>query len=126
MPSGRFNSPPAWLKAIIVAVVLIGWTWAHVSAPPEERDEIRGRCAGFHVLIGVRISGSFDGDDWSRRATYVCFPGGLSKPRQYGVESRNDRLIEVSSADVWWPYFFLALAVATAAWKGLSKRRRDS
>lgn len=110
--------------AAIVAIILAGWIWAYGSATQEERDEVRSRCDGVHVFVGVRASAGLQGDGWTRRATYVCFPGDFSQPRQYRVVSRSNHPVEISSGNVWWPYILLALLLASAAWKCSAWGRR--
>jgi len=115
---------PKWASAVIVVTVIGGFIWANSSAAPQEREELQARCVGIHLLVSLHATSSFDGDERTRRATYVCFPGLLSQPTEYEVVSRNERLVEVRSTGVYWPYLFLALAIASGAWKVHSARRQ--
>jgi len=123
-PSPRLNSLPKWVSAAMAITAVGAWIWASNSGPPDEREEVQARCSGPHLLVKVKATGSFDGDDWSRRATYICFPGPASQPEQYRVMSRNGHVVEVRSNKVWWPYIFLAIAVVSGAWRANSSRRR--
>jgi hypothetical protein len=70
-------------------MVVGGWIWACGSTTHEERNELTARCAGIYLLIGVRATGNLEGDEWTRRANYICFSGYLSQPHQIMVLRRS-------------------------------------